>query len=78
MTSKSSFNYEEVTNKHIKEIKNTPFINGVAKDSKKLNIATFLRWYEPDQVQRDQENLSQPVGTPSGLPINLCLTYHIF
>jgi len=50
----------------------------VAKDSTKLNIATFLRWYEPDQVQRDQENLSQPVGTPSGLPINLCLTYHIF
>ncbi|CAI8790542.1 hypothetical protein EMIT0210MI2_11645 [Priestia megaterium] len=50
----------------------------MAKDSKKLNIATFLRWYEPDQVQRDQENLSQPVGTPSGLPINLCLTYHIF
>jgi len=34
----------------------------VAKDSKKLNIATFLRWYEPDQVQRDQENLSQPVA----------------
>jgi len=50
----------------------------VAKDSTKLNIATFLRWYEPDQVQRDQENLSQPVGTPSGLPISLCLTYHIF